>query len=226
MKLTVTYILAMLFQGCYVWTQDIGDSLILIERFIVNYDVDEYLLTEYHDSLLSSLFNYQNTKELEFYIDSYTDSDGSNIYNDELSDRRGKSIATWLINHGIKENRIHYQGHGEPDAIVEDSKDTKAANRRSEIRIYQKAEYKMFQGVVDVDNSDELRDLEITINDDGIKRKIHIEDGSEFSFPVPLERSVELEFAAKDHFPLIRQVKLSPRAKVDHVLIYIKEINR
>ena len=111
------------------------DSLILIDNLVIYYDSDQYELSYTHDSLLMSFFEYQNTRELEFHIDSYTDSDGNNDYNINLSDRRKDAIANWLKNHQIDDSRIRRKGHGEQFAISKEES-TKTDLIRSPVRLF------------------------------------------------------------------------------------------
>ena len=207
--------------ACSGWSQSVEDSLILIDRIDLFYDVDEYRLSVRNESLLKSFFEYQNTDELEFHIDSYTDADGSIAYNEGLSIRRSEAILDWLLNQGVSQDRIWQKGHGEFYSNDTESANDKSRQRRSELRVYQKTPFKVFKGVIKSDNADELEGLEISVNDNGIKRRVIIDQGIEFSVSIPIHRQVKLQFEAKDHFPVVRTLRLSPRAKVDNVIIPI-----
>ena len=108
-QLSVSIALCILY-GVSVCAQQ--DSMILIDKLVIYYDSDQYELSSSHDSLLTQFFEEQATVELEFHIDSYTDSDGNNDYNISLSDRRKNAIVSWLKDHQIDDNRILRQGHG------------------------------------------------------------------------------------------------------------------
>jgi outer membrane protein OmpA-like peptidoglycan-associated protein len=72
------------------------------------------------------------------YIDVYghTDSDGSDSYNQMLSERRAQSVATYLNQHGVQSARIATRGYGETQPIATNATEAgKAANRRVEIKI-------------------------------------------------------------------------------------------
>ena len=127
------------------------DSLILIDNLVIYYDSDQYELSSSHDSLLTQFFEEQATVELEFHIDSYTDSDGNNDYNISLSDRRKNAIVSWLKDHQIDDNRILRQGHGEQFAISKEES-TKIQDRRSEIKVFQRTLFKLFQGTISTDD--------------------------------------------------------------------------
>ena len=192
------------------------DSLILIDNLVIYYESDQYELSYTHDSLLMSFFEYQNTSELEFHIDSYTDSDGNNDYNINLSDRRKDAIVSWLKDHQIDDSRILRKGHGEQFAISKEES-TKIQDRRSEIKVFQRTPFKLFQGSISTDDPETVTGLEINVFDSGIRRTITIDSGARFSVAVPLKREVVLNFEAKNHFPEVRTLRLSARAKVDNV---------
>ena len=66
-------------------------------------------------------------------VSGYTDSDGSEAANQRLSDARAKSVAAYLVDKGIEQDRITAEGFGEANpAFPNDSADNKARNRRIE----------------------------------------------------------------------------------------------
>lgn len=72
------------------------------------------------------------------YIDVYghTDSDGSDAYNQTLSERRAQSVANYLVTKGVQSARIGTRGYGESQPIASNAtEEGKAANRRVEIKI-------------------------------------------------------------------------------------------
>lgn len=72
----------------------------------------------------------QNTVSVE----GYTDSTGSNNYNQELSDRRAYSVRTALMDRGISSDRVATRGYGEEFPVASnDNADSRQLNRRVEI---------------------------------------------------------------------------------------------
>ena len=72
------------------------------------------------------------------YIDVYghTDSDGSDAYNQTLSERRAQAVANYLVGRGVQSARIGTRGFGETQPIASNAtEEGKAANRRVEIKI-------------------------------------------------------------------------------------------
>ena len=72
------------------------------------------------------------------YIDVYghTDSDGSDTYNQSLSERRAQSVASYLGAQGVQTARVATRGFGETQPIGSNTTaEGKAQNRRVEIKI-------------------------------------------------------------------------------------------
>ncbi len=71
-------------------------------------------------------------------IDGYTDSTGSDEFNQKLSERRAAAVQKWLIDHGATgADKITTKGLGETNPVG-DNKTAKgrAENRRSEVLIF------------------------------------------------------------------------------------------
>src|SRR5690625_7753182 len=55
-------------------------------------------------------------------------------YNQGLSERRARTADDYMTSQGIDASRIHWEGHGEPDArYPNDSEENRASNRRAEV---------------------------------------------------------------------------------------------
>lgn len=66
----------------------------------------------------------------------HTDSDGSAQFNQQLSERRAQSVASYLQTRGILRDRFFIRGLGETQPIASNATpEGKAQNRRVEIRI-------------------------------------------------------------------------------------------
>ena len=69
-------------------------------------------------------------------IAGHTDSSGSDQYNQQLSQRRAQSVATYLASQGVKNERLMTVGAGESYPIASnDTEQGRAANRRVELTI-------------------------------------------------------------------------------------------
>ncbi|MFG6282929.1 hypothetical protein DC429_01585 [Arthrobacter sp. TPD3018] len=85
------------------------------------------------DQVADTLSQYNQT-----FVDVYgfTDSTGSDSYNQQLSERRAVSVADYLAAHGVQAARIGTRGFGESNPVASnDTEAGRAANRRVEIKI-------------------------------------------------------------------------------------------
>jgi outer membrane protein OmpA-like peptidoglycan-associated protein len=85
------------------------------------------------DQVADTLAQYNQT-----YIDVYgfTDSTGSDAYNQQLSERRATAVADYLASRGVQPARIGTRGFGESNPIASNETEAgRAANRRVEIKI-------------------------------------------------------------------------------------------
>lgn len=66
----------------------------------------------------------------------HTDDQGSEAYNQALSEQRAVAASNYLIAAGVDGNRIHPEGHGELEPIASnDTEQGRALNRRVDIEI-------------------------------------------------------------------------------------------
>ena len=72
----------------------------------------------------------------KFSIEGHTDSDGSNEFNERLSDSRAMAVKKYLVEQGIDEFRLSAIGYGESKPIdTNNTKAGKANNRRVEVKL-------------------------------------------------------------------------------------------
>lgn len=110
-----------------------------IERFTgvihgINFKVDsaEITVESYHilDEAAAVLARYPGVR---IEVQGHTDSDASDVYNFELSDKRARSVVEYLVRRGIDPRRLQWIGYGESRPLVEgNTPDAKAVNRRVE----------------------------------------------------------------------------------------------
>ncbi len=121
--------------------QRVGEGITVTfpDGLLFRYDSDE-LSAEARDNLsrfAASLKKYPNTRTL---IVGHTDSDGTAVYNMDLSDRRAASAADFVCGEGVLRARVSTAGRGEAEPIATNaSDDGRRQNRRVEIAIYAKA---------------------------------------------------------------------------------------
>lgn len=74
--------------------------------------------------------------ERQVIVEGYTDSVGSDSYNEQLSERRANAVRTALVKMGVKPQRIVTQGYGKAYPVASNSTDSgRAMNRRVEVTI-------------------------------------------------------------------------------------------
>ncbi len=79
------------------------------------------------------LLKYEDT---DILIEGHTDSDGSDTYNQGLSESRAKSVANYLVWNKVVGDRLTTSGYGEMQPIAaNETSEGKSLNRRVEVAI-------------------------------------------------------------------------------------------
>jgi len=74
--------------------------------------------------------------EVTVYVTAHTDSDASDEYNQELSQRREKAVVDYLLSQGVKQNMVTSSHKGESMPVADNATEAgKAQNRRAELMI-------------------------------------------------------------------------------------------
>lgn len=86
------------------------------------------------DQAIDALNRYS---QITVELDGYTDSIGTDAYNQKLSERRAQIVHDYLTSHGVDASRITaVQGFGETNPIDTNStKEGRARNRRTELKV-------------------------------------------------------------------------------------------
>ena len=93
----------------------------------------EVRITPDLDKLANFLKQFPDRKLL---IEGYTDSVGSDSYNQDLSDRRAQAVRDALVQRGVDTSRITARGYGKAHPVADNaSPEGRAMNRRVEIVI-------------------------------------------------------------------------------------------
>ncbi len=75
-------------------------------------------------------------KNLKIEFAGHTDSDGNELANQKLSQKRAETVRNYILKKGIASNRITAKGYGETQPITTNStSEGKSKNRRTEVRI-------------------------------------------------------------------------------------------
>lgn len=109
-----------------------GCSIALVSLSGVNFNFDSATLTAKGKSILdSSMSSLKASSSLT--IEGHTDSTGPDAYNQSLSERRAKSVASYLKSKGVSASMATVgKGESSPTAS-NDTRAGRAANRRVEI---------------------------------------------------------------------------------------------
>ncbi|KAA0963013.1 OmpA family protein [Pseudomonas sp. ANT_H12B] len=85
------------------------------------------------DSLMAKL---QNADVVSIKVVGHTDSQGTDAYNQALSERRASSVAAYLLSQGLASNKLTSEGKGESQPVADNETDEgRAQNRRVELHI-------------------------------------------------------------------------------------------
>jgi outer membrane protein OmpA-like peptidoglycan-associated protein len=115
----------------------VGEGIQITMESGILFEVDSYALRpdaqEELQSMANVLKDYPDTK---IKVDGHTDSTGSDSYNQKLSERRAKSVATFLSSLGVTADRISETGFGETIPVADNNTiEGRKLNRRVEIGI-------------------------------------------------------------------------------------------
>ena len=78
----------------------------------------------------------KNSAGVKFEIGGHTDNVGNDAYNQQLSEKRAKSVYDYLIARGVDANSLKYKGYGKSAPIGDNSTaEGREANRRTELKV-------------------------------------------------------------------------------------------
>lgn len=100
----------------------------------IQFDVNKSSIKPESMAILTELANYLKLHPaLRFQIGGYTDSDGNDAFNLELSQKRADAVLQQLVQMGISSERLNARGFGENNPISgNNTPEGKAMNRRVE----------------------------------------------------------------------------------------------
>lgn len=95
-------------------TFEVGDSLIMD----INYHFNHSRIIEESKPILDSISHLLEAfSSLQIEVSNHTDSRGPELYNLKLSEGRAKWVVEYLMEKGIKKERLSYIGYGESHLI-------------------------------------------------------------------------------------------------------------
>ena len=112
------------------------DRVEIKEKVFFAYDSDRILPKSFDllDNVSRVIKEHQEIPQI--VVEGHTDSDGSDTYNKDLSERRAASVKAYMIAAGVNPERLESQGYGEEQPVADNDTDAgKAENRRVEFKI-------------------------------------------------------------------------------------------
>lgn len=122
-------------EGTGVRVQRVGDQIKLIMPGNITFDTNsDQIRGGFYDVLDSVVIVLNEFDKTAVDIKGYTDSTGSFEYNQQLSERRARSVGRYLMNHQVAAARIRTTGYGPRYPVASnDTPEGRAMNRRVEI---------------------------------------------------------------------------------------------
>ncbi len=101
----------------------------------INFDFDSATIRPESDTLLDALATgLQASAASAITVLGYTSSEGSDVYNDKLSQRRAEAVVAAIVGRGIKAGSVSAEGRGEKQPIADNATEAgRSLNRRVEI---------------------------------------------------------------------------------------------
>ena len=114
-----------------------GNQIILNMPSNITFDTDSSRVKpQFNETLVSVGLVLKKFDKTLVDVYGYTDSTGSDSYNQQLSQQRAVSVATILASQGVVQGRFYITGLGEEDPIASNATEAgRAQNRRVEIML-------------------------------------------------------------------------------------------
>jgi outer membrane protein OmpA-like peptidoglycan-associated protein len=104
----------------------------------IYYDLDKFdIRTDAAFELDKLVQILKDNPFIKVELGSHTDTRGSDLYNNRLSQRRAESVISYLAIKGISKERLTAKGYGETELIVQEAKNEEdhQINRRTEFKV-------------------------------------------------------------------------------------------
>ena len=112
---------------------DVG-TVVTLKNVFFDFDRAELKPESYVE--LDKLADYLRKNDIRIEIGGHTDDQGTDEYNDRLSENRAKAVYDYLVGKGISAERLKYKGYGKRMPVADNAtEEGRAANRRTEFKI-------------------------------------------------------------------------------------------
>jgi len=107
-----------------------------VDLYGIYFDTDKAVLKPASEATLRQLLALlKATPERRLMLVGHTDSQASDAYNLELSERRARAVVAWLRSKGIAADRLEARGLGEAQPVADNASEVgRRLNRRVEVR--------------------------------------------------------------------------------------------
>ncbi|MGI9590138.1 MAG: OmpA family protein, partial [Myxococcota bacterium] len=114
-----------------------GDNLILVMPGNVTFETNRAeIRPSFYEVLSSVVLVLDEYDRTIIEVLGHTDSTGSDSYNQSLSEKRARSVGTYLVGQGIDGRRVLTEGFGERYPVSDNSTpEGRQHNRRAELRL-------------------------------------------------------------------------------------------
>ena len=110
-----------------------GESVVLKG---VNFDVNSSRLTANAKAILNQVADSLAASGMKVEIGGHTDAQGSDAFNQKLSERRAQSVHDYLVARGIDPSRLDAKGYGEAQPVdTNETPEGRELNRRVEMKV-------------------------------------------------------------------------------------------
>ncbi len=112
----------------------VGATFVLNNIF---FDTDKSILLQQSYKELKLLIEIlESHPGMKIEISGHTDSQGSDLHNQQLSENRAKEVVAYLVENGIDEKRLKFKGYGKTHPIATNTtEEGRQKNRRVEFKI-------------------------------------------------------------------------------------------
>lgn len=124
-------------EGTGVGVTRVGDEIYLNMPGNVTFDTDSAAIQPgFFDTLSSVTIVFEEFEQTYIDVLGHTDSTGSDAHNNDLSQRRASSVASYFASNGVLRDRMMVRGYGERMPVASNGTASgRQQNRRVEIKI-------------------------------------------------------------------------------------------
>lgn len=114
---------------------ELAENCISLGENAIHFATGQHTIPAGDEQVLSEVAaQLKANREWKWEVEGYTDNVGDKAANQKLSEQRARSVANWLIDHGVDRDRLTVKGYGESNPVADNSTPQgRARNRRVEL---------------------------------------------------------------------------------------------